>query len=327
MAAMKYAITLVIFAAGLTLATGCGSDADSTQQNTGDAGQSDTTQTDTTQQDAGDAALAPPWDASEPLGGDRPARVILPDAYDRTQSWPLVVLLHGYTATGPLQDAYFGLSRRGDERGFITVLPNGTQDGAGNRFWNATDACCNFGGSSVDDVQYLSDLLAEAKERLAVDADRVYFMGHSNGGFMSYRMACELGSEIAAIASLAGSAFDDAQDCAENGQVGVLQIHGDADETVLYDGGEFAGNAYPGAREVAERWAARNGCDAQAQTGEAADLDKDVDGAESDVEQWGGCEADRRVELWSIRGGGHIPSLSDDFTDRVLDFLFAHSRE
>lgn len=326
MLAMKYVNSLVvIFACSMIFAAGCGSDDESSA--TDDAGPNPDVQS---KADAGDASSedaggdAPAWDPSDPLGGDRPAKVVLPDDYDTSRSWPLVVLLHGYSATGPLQDAYFGLSRRGTDRGFITVLPNGTEDAAGNRFWNATDACCDFADSGVDDVQYLTELVAEAKERLAVDERRVYFMGHSNGGFMSYRMACELGSEIAAIASLAGSAYADGQDCAEDGNVGVLQIHGDADETVAYTGGEFFGNAYPGARDAAARWAARNGCDDQPQSGEAIDLDKDVDGAESDVDAWQACDADRRVELWTIRGGSHIPSLSDDFTDRLLDFLFAH---
>lgn len=341
MPAMKHVNALIILVAGLILiSAGCGSDTESSATN--DAGQhqnADAESPDAESPDAespdaespdaadtsseGDAALAPPWDPSDSLGGDRPAKVVLPDDYDTSRSWPLVILLHGYTATNTIQDAYFGLSRRSTERGFITVLPNGTRDSGGNRFWNATDACCDFGNSGVDDVQYLTDLVGEAKERLAVDESRVYFMGHSNGGFMSYRMACELGSEIAAIASLAGAAFADGQDCTEDGQVGVLQIHGDADATVFYEGGEFFGNPYPGAPDVAERWATRNNC-GQPQSGEPLDLDKGIAGSETDVELWHECDGERRVELWTIRNGGHIPSLSDDFTDHVLDFLFVH---
>lgn len=326
---MKPVISTIILAA--LLSAGCGSDTGSTSTADADTGRHTEADADAAstsdaghQSDADATSLAPPWDPSTPLGGDRPAEVMLPDDYDTSRAWPLVVLLHGYGASSTIQNAYFGLSRRRSERGFILVLPNGTFDASGKRFWNATDACCNFADTAVDDVQYLTDLLTEAKERLAVDADRVYFMGHSNGGFMSYRMACELGSEISAIASLAGSSFDDAQDCAEDGQVGVLQIHGDNDQTVLYDGGAFFGDAYPGAPGVAQRWAARNGCESQPQDGQPLDLESGIDGAETEVDQWTGCDPATSVELWTIQGGGHIPSLQDDFTDRVLDFLWAH---
>lgn len=318
----KLLLTILL---GAALAAGCDSDVDATAD-TGGRHDADAAAADDDSGAASDAAIAPPWDPSTPLGGERPAEVMLPDDYDTSQRWPLIILLHGYGASASIQNAYFGLSRRLDERGFILVLPNGKTDQSGKKFWNATDACCNFNDIEVDDVQYLTDLLDEAEQRLAVDADRIYFMGHSNGGFMSHRMACELGSRVAAIASLAGSSFDDAADCAEDGKVSVLQIHGDADSTVLYEGGVFFGNAYPGAQEVVERWASRDGCDAQPQDGPAVDLDSGLVGDESDITKWQNCEASTDVQLWTIHGGGHIPSLTGDFTDRVLDFLFAHQR-
>lgn len=273
-----------------------------------------------------DGGSAPPWDDGDTLGGDdRPAEVKLPDDYTTAQQWPMVILLHGYTASASIQDAYFRLSSRRTDRGFIAVLPDGTVDNSGDRFWNATEACCDFYSSGVDDVAYLGGLIDEAKERLAVDPQRVYLIGHSNGGFMSYRLACDIGSKITAIASLAGSSFGDAADCAEDGSVSVLQIHADADATVLYEGGSFFGEAYPGARELAERWAGRNSCDADPQAATSIDLDTAIAGDETTVERWAGCQSDTSVELWTIEGGGHTPALASDFSDQVLDFLLDHS--
>ncbi len=312
-----------------TPAVDTGHHADTSASDASDAAaQHDADQHDADQHDADqhDAALAPPWDPSTPLGGDRPATVMLPDDYTTAHRWPLIVLLHGYGASATIQNAYFHLSQRRTDRGFILVLPNGTVDASGKRFWNATDACCNFNGSSVDDVTYLTDLVAEAKQRLAVDPDRVYFMGHSNGGFMSYRMACELGSKIAAIASLAGAAFNDPQNCADDGKVSVLEIHGDSDQTVAYDGGTFFGHDYPGAQQSTQRWATRDGCDAQPHDGQPIDLVSNLSGAETDVTQWTGCDAGTDVALWTMHGAGHIPNINPDFIDHVLDFLLAHKR-
>lgn len=307
---MKGMIPIMMIAAALH--TGCADEASS-----------ETGPLDLADAGSGDAAQARPWEPGDSLGGERPAQVLVPDDYSTSRDWPLVILLHGYTSSGAGQDSYFGLSARRHERGFIAVLPDGTRDRGGNRFWNSTDACCDFYNTGVDDVAYLSGLVAEAKQRLAVDPERVYLLGHSNGGFMSYRMACELGSEISAIATLAGSSFDDAADCAEDGQVSVLQIHGDADPTVLYDGGNFFGRPYPGAREVVQRWAARNGCDEQPESAGNVDVDRRLAGDETQVERWGGCDDAAGVELWTIPQGGHIPDLSAEFTDEVLDFLLS----
>src|SRR4051812_3323016 len=92
------------------------------------------------------------------LGGDRPAAVLLPADYTIDRAWPLVILLHGYGATADLQDIVFGLGVRVDDLGFILVKPEGTTDASGAQFWNATDECCDFGGTGVDDVGYLSGL-------------------------------------------------------------------------------------------------------------------------------------------------------------------------
>ncbi|MFU8807081.1 MAG: alpha/beta hydrolase family esterase, partial [Bradymonadaceae bacterium] len=192
-------------------------------------------------------AFAPSWDDSTPLGGDRPALTFLPDDYETTKQWPVVIMLHGYSANAALQNVYFGLESHTTSHGYIGIAPDGLRDSLGNRFWNATDACCDGTGNGVDDVAYLTALIDEAEERLAVDPERIYFVGHSNGGFMSYRMACELGSRIAALASVAGATFYDADDCRAPGHTGVLQVHGTLDAVILYLGGWNYGSRYPGA--------------------------------------------------------------------------------
>jgi pimeloyl-ACP methyl ester carboxylesterase len=72
------------------------------------------------------------------------------------------------------------------------------------RFWNATDACCNLYGATVDDSAYLTDLIKMISTQYTVDPRRVYLVGHSNGAFMSFRMACDHADIITAIAALNG---------------------------------------------------------------------------------------------------------------------------
>lgn len=130
----------------------------------------------------------------------------VPSSYSKGTSIPLVVLLHGYGATGAQQESYMQFESVAEKNKFILVYPDGTIDSVGRRFWNATDACCSF-FSPVDDDAYLLSILKEMESRYSIDTKRIYFVGHSNGGFMSYRMACRHPDRIAAIASLAGASF------------------------------------------------------------------------------------------------------------------------
>ncbi len=84
-------------------------------------------------------------------------------------------------------------------------LDGSTKDSKGNEFWNATDACCNADGSTVDDSGYLSALLWDIRAQYNVDPNRVYVFGHGNGGFMAYRMACDHSLQVSGVASLGGA--------------------------------------------------------------------------------------------------------------------------
>ena len=72
-----------------------------------------------------------------------------------------------------------------------------------------------------------------------IDPDRIYSTGMSNGGFMSYRLACELGTKIAAIASVTGSMTPETLEaCNPAHPTSVLQIHGVLDNTVPRSGND-----------------------------------------------------------------------------------------
>jgi len=259
--------------------------------------------------------------------GRGPVTIHVPPSYDPEIPTPLVLLLHGYGGSGAWQESYMRFTPLSDEYGFLYAHPDGTVDQSGRRFWNATNACCNFYGSDVDDSGYLRDLIDAIKAQANVDNRRVHLVGHSNGGFMSYRMACDHADAIASIASLAGATFLDPNDCTPSEPVHVLQIHGTADTVVLYDGGCFGAECYPGAVETVETWATYDGCALVSEPGEPLDLEASISGAETEVTRYvTDCRRGGSGELWSIVGGSHIPSLSTDFGPAVIDFLYAHPK-
>ncbi len=270
--------------------------------------------------------------APDALGGDRPAAVHVPASYNPDQTWPLVVLLHGRSASGFLQDIFFGLSGLVDEKGFLLVLPDGTPDDNNLPCWNATGTCCLADGSDVDDVGYLLSLVDEASTYFNVDQRRIYFMGHSNGGFMAYRMACEAGDRIAAIMVLAGADFTGQATCTRQHHVGVLHVHGTADKSIDIRGSEQAAKpyphyeSYPSAEASAGGWADRDGCGAP-QPGDRLDIVGNLDGAETTTQEWTDCDGSYRVALWIIEGGSHTPQvLNGTLASPALDFLFSQSR-
>jgi polyhydroxybutyrate depolymerase len=276
----------------------------------------------------------PVFSANPPLtiGGERPAEVEIPRDYDPTVEHPLVVVLHGFGPFGGrIQAGFFGLLDVVDEKDLVMLLPDGTLNEDGDRFWNGASFCCDP-DNAIDDVTYLTGLIEEAKQTYNIDAKRVYLVGHSNGGFMSFRMACEASESITAIASLAGSTFADAADCKpETLPVSVLALHGTADTTILYDG-EPGG--YPSAVDTVEYFAAAAGCDTESPaTIGNVDLVPMVPGDETEqVEYTVGCEEGLDAELWTIEGGLHLPFFrapgaeEPAFADLVTDWLLEHSR-
>lgn len=267
-------------------------------------------------------------DAGAPgtIGGNRPVHVYVPSTYRAGTPMPLVILLHNFTGSGDGIEAYFLLQGLAESRGFLYAHPDGTMNSQGQRFWNATAACCDDEASHVDDVAYLMRVVTDIEANYSVDPKRVFFAGHSNGGFMAYRMACEHAETVAAIVSLSGVMTATAADCRPSGQVSVMHIHGTSDTDILYAGGMRRGAVYPGAQASVDDWVRLDGCSATPTAGTALDLERNLAGAETTTSVYGGCRGGAEVELASIVGAEHVPTLSATFGSAVIDFLLAHPK-
>jgi polyhydroxybutyrate depolymerase len=323
--ARKLVGLLGVFAFGFTSA--CSTDS----QTTNVGGTKTATATTTTSKKAtstDETAANPRASCQERVfGGDRPVRLELPLVYDCRKGGPLLVVLHGYSGTGPGTIDYFGIKAESEKRGFLYLGPDGTKDSSGKQFWNATSACCNFSNTAIDDSAYISKLIDDVGAEWNVDRTRVFLLGHSNGGFMAYRMACEHRTQIAGIASLAGAMPDDISNCPSGEEVSVLQIHGTADETISYEGGSLLGNRYPSAKSSVLDWVSSNGCNPTEKVSKTQlDLVEDLAGSDTDQIVFTGCKRSTEVALWTINRGVHTPKLSASFASAVVDFLYAHTK-
>ena len=250
----------------------------------------------------------------------------VPTAYDAGTATPLIVLLHGFGSNGPGQDAYLGFSAIANTNGFLLLTPTGSIDPTGTSFWNATPACCNFYGSGVDDTGYIIGLIDAVKADYNADERRVYLVGHSNGGFMSYQVAYNNPSIIAALVSLAGASHIEAR-TAPVSPVHVLQIHGDNDGTIQYGGGSIVGNFYPGGLASVTTWAGYNGCSTVSRPGANRDLVANLGGNETSSQIFdSGCKTGGSAELWTMVNGVHVPDVSSSLAQQVVDWLYAHPK-
>lgn len=278
------------------------------------------------------------------FGGDRPVSYFrAPETIDPQKPLPLVLLLHGYSAGGYVQAIYLRLEPLVESKQILLVAPDGTPDSKGNRFWNAVDLCCDFDHTGIDDVKYLTNLVDEIAAWYPVDRKRVYLVGHSNGGAMAYRLACDATDKFAAAWVLAPVFWSaptptdtSFPKCKPSMPIAVRQVHGTADKEVPYDGGPASAvdgpsapmADYASAPTVTAAWAAWDGCDpAFDDSTPPIDFDLGVPGAETKIRKWNGCKSGSTVELWTMQGSGHVPdNLAPDLPETIWQFLSAHSR-
>lgn len=246
---------------------------------------------------------------------------------------PLVLVLHGYGGDARDADGYFELGAMAEREGLVVVVPDGTIDSTGSRFWNAVDGCCDFEKRGVDDVAYLVGLVDDAAKRFPIDPARVYAVGLSNGGAMAMRLACDASERFAAVVSVAGPFYADPERCKPAVPVAVRHVHGTSDRIVPFAGGlpppglhPNARVRFPGAEDVTAAWARRNGCGKPAPAGPAFDFDAAVAGAETTATRWEGCARGADVELWRMEGSAHVPRPLR-FGETTLTFLRAHARK
>ena len=223
---------------------------------------------------------------------------------------PIVFVLHGYTSYDDWIFDYSNFETQADEHGFILIYPQGTiYQPTGETHWNV-------GGwtslSTTDDIDYIDSIIDYLDGNYRVNLNRIYSTGMSNGGFMSYVLACQLSHRIAGIASVTGSMTNQTFDeCDAKHPMPVMQIHGAKDNTVPFEGND---NMKP-IDDVMEFWVNYNACNVT--PSETIIEDNDGDGLGGTLSVYNGCMNDVSVELYYLDGLRHQwPSLKGT---RVFD--------
>jgi polyhydroxybutyrate depolymerase len=156
-------------------------------------------------------------------GTNRSYLLHIPPGYDGAKPLALVFDVHGYTSFASEQLMRSKWDKMADKEGFVVIDPDGV-----NKSWNA-GGCC--GGNKQDDVKFFRDMVTKATAELCIDSKRVYVSGHSNGGMMTYALACEAADIFAAVAPVCGILMSPGP-CQPSRPIPVLAIRGLNDGTV-----------------------------------------------------------------------------------------------
>ncbi len=260
----------------------------------------------------GSGTTEPP---TQNYGGEaRPVRLSVPTPLESGRDYPLLLILHGYGANGLVQKAFFGLDDVASRGEAFVLAPDGLIDSTNHQFWNADPACCDFDHTNVDDVAYLGGLVEAVMADWPIDSHQIRVLGHSNGGYMAYRLACDRADLFTSIASLAGDAAS--APCAPSEPIHVLHLHGTADAVV----------PFAGAQPSVDQWVDHNGCGSGRTPAGTLDLDIAVDGAETQQAVGEGCPAAGTVDLWTLTGSGHLPTFTPGFDTAISRWFADHPR-
>jgi polyhydroxybutyrate depolymerase len=254
---------------------------------------------------------------------------------------PLLILLHGAAHDAADQSRYMGFAEVAEASNILYAYADGSRlPGIGSMIWNGYGCCQVPGiGAAIDDVGYI-DAIINAVIAAGNPVSQVWLVGHSNGGFLANRYACErsrTSARVSAIVTLGAPTWAGTSNpCPHTGgRVSVLSIRGTNDELAAYYGGtvSWAGTSLslPSAETSIGEWATFNGCGStMVPLGSGAfDLDLAVAGSETKPFTFPGCTGPGSVDFWIMGESHHIPDLirppaAGSFASRVVTWLSTH---
>ncbi len=257
-------------------------------------------------------------------GIERTYHLYVPYVYDRKESIPLLIALHGGGGTGKGMEektTIEGFDKLAKKGNFIVVYPDAVE-----KNWNdgRNDPHSYSAQHNIDDVYFISVLIDQLEKEYNIDSKRVYVTGISNGGMMTFRLGCELSDKISAIATVASSLPENLYNSSvPANKISVLIIHGTDDPLVPWDGGYVRVFGMNHGRvvsilETEDFWIEHNSCTLQTNKTYLPDVDQN-DGTRVWKEEYANKENGINVVLYGIDGGGHTwPGGSSELPERVV---------
>ena len=242
--------------------------------------------------------------------------VYIPENYNHSIPTPILFAFHGFGGSNNFIMNSAGFNEIADEENFIVVYPQGSL--ILNLF-----AHWNVGGftqiSNTDDVAFVDYLISSLSQIYNINLDRVYATGMSNGGFMSFLLACQLSNKIAAIASVTGSMTTQTlNECDPQREVPILQIHGTNDPIVPYNGIQEWNTPID---NVLDYWVLNNQCSPNPEVNDLEDINNDNGFTVQEIIYNNGLNGSM-VKHFKVNGGTHVWFQDEDINSSSLIWEF-----
>ena len=218
---------------------------------------------------------------------------------------PLVFVFHGYTGSAAGIMDYSGFNAIADENGFAVCYPQGLTDNYGNTFFNVGYSF--HWNETVDDVGFAISLASYLQSHYDLSHINTFSTGMSNGGDLSYLLACDASTTFRAVGPVAGIMMEWIYDsCDPENPMPILEIHGTNDNISWWDGDledEDGWGPYIGVDIAIQFWSEENNC-----TVTVLDTLADIntsDGSYVVSENYQSLSNNNEVWLYKVINGGH----------------------
>jgi polyhydroxybutyrate depolymerase len=248
----------------------------------------------------------------------RTFRIFIPERYDTTPL-PLLLVFHGGAGDGDKM-VRLGFDELADEHDFVVVYPDGIDSN-----WSDGRGTTDSELQGVDDVGFVRALLDTLQATVHIDPARVFATGASNGAMFSYRLGCELGDRIAAIAPVIGAMPSNlVESCGPAKPVSVISFHGTEDPFIPLEGGEVRherftrlgdGGLVESAEDTVNLWRDLGGCDAATEQELAPVLGADPTRVR--LKLFDRCTTGVEIHSYEVEGMGHTWPGRDPALPRV----------
>ncbi len=153
-------------------------------------------------------------------GVTREYRLVVPKTVDLKKPAALVIAFHGmFIDSKDLMPIYTRFNETAEKHGFLLVYPNAIKGS-----WGLAPE------KVKSDLAFFDALVASLRTDYRVDADRVYVLGMSNGGYFAHLVGKERSKTVAAVASHSGPlGLQTLLGIKAERKFPVLILHGDKD--------------------------------------------------------------------------------------------------
>lgn len=236
-------------------------------------------------------------------GRERQYLIHIPDSV--AHNAPLLISMHGYTDDAHRHQRYSNLNSVADDNQFIVAYPRGSKDKFGKRFFNM--GYFFHQEETVDDLGYITELTLYLQEMYQVDTARTFTSGFSNGGDMSYLLACRRPDIFKGFVSVGGLMLEEFKDSCEFVRpIPILEIRGETDSITMYQGdltNRTGWGHYLPIEETMKFWKERNDC--QKVTYDTLVDPKGKDDHRIEIMRYSNCKDNKEIWLYKVTDYPH----------------------